>query len=506
MLEFNNITITVSSSERELVSNFNFVLNKGDKIALISEEGNGKSTLLKLALSKPLPYLTVRGTTNSFNHAIGYLPQVMPPSRQQQSVMIYLQDHINDFYRRYGEFLKLLGQFQLDENIQSQLTIETLSGGEKIKLQLLVLVMNEPDIYLLDEPSNDLDLDSLEWLESFIQDLDAPVLFVSHDETLIQNCANGLIHLESTHRRQKAHHTISRLSYQDYIEERLHLIDKQFQQVKEERRQQAIRDMKIQKQFEKVQHDLRTITRQDPAGARLLKKKMKSVKSQQYRYEREDHQKTLKPDPEESINLHYQVTPFHRKKTILTITNEPLKIEQRTLVDSINLEVFGTERIGIVGRNGVGKTTLMKLIAQKLNNRDDIKVAMMPQNYKESFKQDDTPLTFLMADRHKETQDRTYTILGSLKFTEGEMHQNVFELSGGQMAKLFLAKMVLNGSNVLLLDEPTRNLSPLSNPQLRKMLADFGGCLIAISHDRLFLKEVCTKVYTLSSSGLISSN
>ena len=141
-------------------------------------------------------------------------------------------------------------------------------------------------------------------------------------------------------------------------------------------------------------------------------------------------------------------------------------------------------------------------MAQELLNRTDIRAQYMPQNYEELLNLDVTPVEFLDDTGDKEVRTRIRTYLGSLKYTADEMDHPIRELSGGQKAKVLLLKMSLSDANVLILDEPTRNFSPLSGPVIRKMIAAFPGAVISISHDRKYIDEVCTKIYTLSENGL----
>lgn len=156
----------------------------------------------------------------------------------------------------------------------------------------------------------------------------------------------------------------------------------------------------------------------------------------------------------------------------------------------------------IVGRNGVGKSTLLKRIWEHLQKRTDLKVSYMPQKYEELLEDGKTPVEFLSRSGDKEEQTRIRSWLGSMKYTRGEMEHQTSELSGGQKAKLLFMKMNLDGSEVLILDEPTRNISPLSGPVIRNALKSFGGAIISISHDRKYIREVCDTVYELTEEGL----
>ena len=175
---------------------------------------------------------------------------------------------------------------------------------------------------------------------------------------------------------------------------------------------------------------------------------------------------------------------------------------ERILAENIFLRIRGSEKICITGKNGVGKTTLLHKIAEELLNRNDIHAEYMPQNYEELLQLHVTPVEYLDQTGKKEERTKIRTFLGALKYTADEMDHPIAELSGGQKAKIFLLKMSMSGANVLILDEPTRNFSPLSGPVIRKMLKEFPGAVISISHDRKYIDEVCDKVYCLTETGL----
>ena len=144
----------------------------------------------------------------------------------------------------------------------------------------------------------------------------------------------------------------------------------------------------------------------------------------------------------------------------------------------------------------------IKKIVKELSKRNDIKMEYMPQNYEDLPELDVTPVDYLDKTGDKEERTRIRTYLGSLKYTPDEMNHPIGELSGGQKAKIFLLKMSLSGANVIILDEPTRNFSPLSGPVIRKLIRDFPGAVISISHDRKYIEEVCDKIYLLNAEGL----
>ena len=213
MLQARNVSIYISKDDRLLIDDFSFALNQSDKVAIIGEEGNGKSTLLKLLYSEETVGNYVHHTGEIIRDGIlAYLPQFMGENDQLLTVAEYLAD--TDFYDDYNIINSLGLEYELLFSTQK---ISTLSGGEKIKIQLLKLLSDKPDALLLDEPSNDLDIDTLIFLESFIRDSAIPIIFISHDEMLISSCANVIIHIEQLIRKTKCSITVSRLTYEDYL-------------------------------------------------------------------------------------------------------------------------------------------------------------------------------------------------------------------------------------------------------------------------------------------------
>ena len=239
---------------------------------------------------------------------------------------------------------------------------------------------------------------------------------------------------------------------------------------------------------------------------RLLKKKMKNVKAMEKRFEREDENMTEMPEQEEAIffKLGNKDSAIPSGKWVLQYNSDKLISADgsRMLAENIELKIRGSEKIAVVGTNGCGKTTLLNILTGELLARDDIKAAYMPQDYEKLLDMDVTPVDYLDASGDKEERTRIRTYLGSLKYTADEMEHPIRELSGGQKAKVLLLKLSMSGANVLVLDEPTRNFSPLSGPVIRKMLKEFPGAVISVSHDRKYLSEVCDKIYRLTPGGL----
>lgn len=499
MLELKNLNIRLKNGDRPIAQEFSFTLCKGDKAVIIGEEGNGKSTLLKGIYDRALisDYCAFNGEIIA-RGMMAYLPQTMDKSLYGESLLEYFS---GTEYYLHTEILSRLGlgtDFLLSEQ-----KLGTLSGGEKVKIQLAKLLMEEPDILLLDEPTNDLDIETLQWLEQFIKETKLPILYISHDETLIENTANVIVHMEQIIRKTKCRISAARCSYQDYLAFRRSSFAHQSQMAQKQRDDYDKQMEKWRQIYSRVDHEQKAITRQDPGGARLLKKKMHTVLSMGRRFEREKENFLEYPQEEEAILTKFdEGIALPAGKAVLDFSLDRLLIGEKELSQNVRLSVFGNEHIGITGKNGAGKSTLLALLWDGLKDRKDITAAYMPQNYAEVLDFEKTPIQHLAENYTKSDITRARTYMGSMKFTQEEMTGKIGALSGGQKAKILFLDMVLQGANVLLLDEPTRNFSPLSGPVVRAALNHFGGAIISVSHDRKYLDEVCDRVYELTADGL----
>ena len=513
MLQIKNLTLTHKKDLREILSNFSCVFNNGDKAVIIGEEGNGKSTLLKWLYDPSLveEYCEAEGERLVSGEALGYLAQELPKEDQQKSVYEFFSEQESFWNQTPKELNQTAAKFHiaLDFFYREQ-QMSTLSGGEKVKAQLMRILFAEPTVLLLDEPSNDIDIETLETLEELILSWDKIVIYISHDETLIERTANKIIHIEQIRRKTKSRFCIANTSYAEYRKNRSSQMENQARQAADERRQKQIRDEKFQRIYQSVEHAQAVISRQDPSGGRLLKKKMHAVKSMGRRFEREDENMTAMPEEETAIyfELGTKDSQIPAGKTVLDYSLDQLTSPDgsRVLAEHIFLRIRGSEKICIIGKNGAGKTTLLKKMAKELLERTDIRAEYMPQNYEDQLDLSLTPVEFLSKTGDKEEMTKIRTYLGALKYTADEMDHPIRELSGGQKAKVLLLKMSLSKANVLILDEPTRNFSPLSGPVIRQMLAAFPGAIISISHDRKYIGEVCEKVYYLETHGLVETN
>lgn len=510
MIQIKNLTLTHKKDLREILTDFNLVLNKGDKAVIIGEEGNGKSTLMKWIVNPEYieDYIEADGELIKGNEIFGYLPQELSEEDKSRTVYDYFSREEQFWNKTPQELAVIAGRFGMtNEFFYSDQVLGTLSGGEKVKAQLMRLLIAEVTVLLLDEPSNDIDIATLETLENIINSWENIVLYISHDETLIENTANKIIHIEQIHRKTKARYSVAKVSYRDYMKNRASAFAHQEQLAINDRKEKKLRDEKYRRVLQSVEHAQNVVSRQDPATAKNLKDKMHTVKAMGRRFEKADKDMNEMPEQEEAIffKLGGKNSQIPAGKTVIEYQLPLLTSPdgQQLLAENIKLSIRGAEKICIVGDNGAGKTTLLKKIAEELLARKDLRAEYMPQNYEDMLELDMTPVEYLSKSGDKEEMTRIRTYLGSLKYTADEMEHPIRELSGGQKAKVLLLKMSLSDVNVLILDEPTRNFSPLSGPVIRQMVREFPGAVISISHDRKYISEVCDTKYELGKQGLI---
>ncbi len=535
MLIISNLTIVLKKDLRTLIKDFSFTLNKNDKVGIIGEEGNGKSSLLKVIYNKEeaSKYLEISGDIFIKDERIGYLPQVIKEDNLNLSLNELLNKELDYSSLDYKKYYQYIDKFNIDEDklLSNKIKVKSLSGGERIKLFLFIELMKEPTLVLLDEPSNDLDLSSLNLLEDLIKNIDIPVMFISHDESLLSRCANKIIHIESLKSKSEPRVVIKNLNYEDYSSTREKFINKNIKEYNKDKENFNKKIEKYNKVYQSVNYALNTVSRSMPGAAKNLKDKMHSIKSMEKRYLKEKDNLTKKYEVEGGINLkfdnitnnedikgnssnskiNYLIDP---SKIVLDFNLDKLKInDEVTLVDKpISLFIKGSKKIAIIGKNGIGKSTLMKLIYHRLSNINNINsnsfnIGYMSQNYEDELLNYMSPLDYLSKELDATTKEeltKIQTYLGSLKFTYEEMNRSISSLSGGEKAKIFFAKLILKKVNIMLLDEPTRNISPLSNKSFINSIKDYKGVIIAVSHDRNFIYQVFDEIYELNKEdGLI---
>ena len=500
MININHLTITQNKDLRDLVSDLSMTIQDGEKVAIIGEEGNGKSTLLKTLMGEDLPDFTIKGGIQSDYQSLAYIPQKLPEDLKKKTLHDYF--FLDSIELEYSILYRLAEELHFDSNrFASNQEIGSLSGGESLKIQLIHELAKPFEILFLDEPSNDLDLETVNWLKNQIQKIRQTVIFISHDEDFLSQTADTIVHLRLVKHRKEAETLVEHLDYDRYSEQRKANFTKQSQQAANDQRAYD----KTMEKHRRVKQNVETALRatKDSTAGRLLAKKMKTVLSQEKRYERTAQSMTQKPLEEEEIRLFFSdIQPLPISKVLIQLEKENLVIGDRVLTQELQLTVRAQDKIGIIGPNGVGKSTLLAKLQQLLSTKREISLGFMPQNYHKKLQLELSPVAYLSKTGEKEELQKIQSHLASLNFSYPEMQHQISSLSGGQQGKLLLLDLVLCKPNFLLLDEPTRNFSPTSQPQIRKLFATYPGGLITVSHDRRFLKEVCSSIYRLTEHGL----
>ena len=500
MININHLTITQNKDLRDLVSDLTMTIQDGEKVAIIGEEGNGKSTLLRALMGEALYDFTIRGDIQSDYQSIAYIPQKLPENLKKKTLHDYFFLYTIDL--DYSVLYRLAEELHFDSNrFASDQDIGSLSGGEALKIQLIHELAKPFEILFLDEPSNDLDLETVDWLKGQIRKIRQTVIFISHDEDFLSQTADTIVHLRLVKHRKEAETLVEHLDYDRYSEQRKVNFVRQSQQAANDQRAYD----KTMEKHRRVKQNVETALRatKDSTAGRLLAKKMKTVLSQEKRYEKVAQSMTQKPLEEEEIRLFFSdIQPLPTSKILIQLEKESLSIDDRVLSQELQLTVRGQEKIGIIGPNGVGKSTLLAKLQQLLSTKREIALGFMPQDYHQKLQLDLSPIAYLSKTGEKEELQKIQSHLASLNFSYPEMQHQIRSLSGGQQGKLLLLDLVLRKPNFLLLDEPTRNFSPTSQPQIRKLFATYPGGLITVSHDCRFLKEVCSIIYRLTEHGL----
>ena len=510
MLTVRNLSILHNKDLRPLIKDLSFTLSGNERLAVIGEEGNGKTALLQAIVcpEKLRAWAEISGSVHYPGEKIGYLPQEAPPEWNDLPAYTLCMSSQAFTETEPGDLAEFCRTLSMDHELcWSDTHFSMLSGGEKVRLRLLLLLCEKPTMLLLDEPGNDLDLDAIFALERFLISCNLPVLYVSHDEGLLRATATQVLHLESLHGRAEPRWTWDKEPYETYILNRRNQLDRQEQIWKSEQREHRIQEEKFRKIEQAVARAQENISRRDPHGGRLLKKKMKAVKSLEHRYEREQETATERPAEEFSMYALFSgIQPVPNGKRVLDLNLQHLCAGDRQLTSELHLQIRGSEKVLITGSNGAGKTTLLRLIDEKLREDRSLNTALMPQHYEDGLDYARTPVEFLNTDGSKEQKTSIRASLIAMKFSRDELDHPIRSLSGGQKAKVLLLKLMMARPDVLLMDEPTRNLSPLSAPVMRDMIRSFPGAVICVTHDRLLISDWPGRVLRLSEKGLQQAN
>ncbi|MEJ2265946.1 MAG: ABC-F family ATP-binding cassette domain-containing protein [Anaerolineales bacterium] len=532
--------ISKSYSIHQILDNITFSVNAGDRVGLIGPNGCGKTTLLRILAGSEKsdsgvvtyhpPHLRIGFLTQGLKvdpdltiedvlHLRAGDPRKLEKELAQLATSLAEDPDREELQAAYAEVLRrlesmnpsiLVEQESILENLGlGHLTrdqrVEQLSGGQKARLDLAILLMNEPELLLLDEPTNHLDIEMLEWLEDWLSSFPGAALLVSHDRTFLDRSVNRILDLDPES------HTIKEYTgnYSDYLEQYLQELEKQSaaygDQVYEIRRMRQ--DIARTKQ-QSLRVELTTTSRQ-PGVRRYAKKVAKKAKSREKKLKRYLQSDDRVEKPKQSWQMKLELaTSEHQSQNALSLEDISIGYAiARPLLSGLNMHVTSGSRIAFTGPNGTGKTTLLKTIAGlieplagRLRLGISVRIGYMSQE-QEMLDMDISALETIQRQAPlNETAARSF--LHFFLFSGDDSLRPVRELSFGERARLSLARLVAQGSNFLLLDEPINHLDIPSRERFEQALAQFDGTILAVVHDRYFIKRLATELWKVEGRNI----
>ena len=513
MISVNNVTVSFGSYN--LLDCINFHISDGDKIGLVGKNGAGKSTLMKLITGQEQP--TSGSIEKPTGVRIGYLPQIMEHHRghtvmeEVLSVFDYLHDMEAELARitaelgeredyESAEYARLIDRLNelndrlalesgLSPEAQAQKVLfglgfkadelgrltETFSQGWNMRIELAKILLAGPDVLLLDEPTNHLDIESIEWFEDYLKAYRGSVLLVSHDRKFLDNVTTRTVEILLGHVHDY------KVPYSQYVELRAERIA-----------QQTAAYENQQRMIEKTE-DFINRFRYKPTKSNQVQSRIKAL-------EKLDR---IEIDETDSAQMALKFPPAERSgDVVFKGTDLTVGYPQKVVFRGANIEIKRGEKVAFIGRNGEGKTTLMRVIMRELDPLEgearvghNVHIGYYAQNQEDILDPSETVLGTLDRIAVGDIRTRLRDLLGAFLFKGEDIDKKVSVLSGGERARLGMAKLMLSPYNVLALDEPTNHMDIRSKDVLKQALKSFDGTLIVVSHDRDFLEGLVDKLY-----------
>jgi len=498
--------LTVRYGVQSVLENASLTILEGERVGLVGRNGSGKSTFLQIAAGAMKPDA---GEINLRRDLItGYMPQVFDlddAGTVHANILSGAQrilDLIDEYEQspaegtRSGKLLDLIQNadgWSLEHRVQSLISnlhapnpdrvVATLSGGEKRRVALCRALLPRPDFLLLDEPTNHLDTGSIEWLEDFLSRYQGTCLFVTHDRYFLDRVATRIVELS------RGSFVGYEGNYTDYLLARA--------------QRQSVEEMQERKRQKFLKRELEWVRR----GPRA--RRTKSVDRIDRYFEMAAQEA---PEPELDADLIIPPAPKLANR-VIELRGVAVDLGGRRLFEGVDLHFAAGERLGIVGRNGLGKSSLLKVMLGELAPTEgEVEIGSRTQiNYidQNRMQLDDQKTVWQEVSDGSEVVklgDESVTLRGYLRrflFSEDRINTKISQLSGGERSRVLLAKILKRGGNVLILDEPTNDLDLSTLRLLEEALVAFGGTVIVVSHDRYFLNRVCTSILAFSGEGAV---
>ena len=506
--------LSVEFSARPLFADVSFVINKKDRIALVGKNGAGKSTLLKILAKQQLP--TSGNVAIQNDISIGYLPQVMVLS-DEHTVMEEAEkafEHISEMQERIeklnnqlaertdyesADYMNLVERFTYESerfqmmggmNYHAELERTLLglgftsndfnrptkefSGGWRMRIELTKLLLRQPDVLLLDEPTNHLDIESIRWLEQFLSRSPGAVVLVSHDRAFINNVTNRTLEISC------GKITDYKVTYDEFIK------------LRAERREQQLRAYANQQKEIADIEDFIERFRYKPTKAVQVQSRIKQL----------EKIVPIEVDEVDNSSLHLKFPPCSRSGDFPVICEDLRKdYDSHCVFHDVNLTIKRGEKVAFVGKNGEGKSTLVKCIMNEIPYKGSLKlghnveIGYYAQNQAQMLDGELTVFDTIDRVAKGDIRLKIRDILGAFMFGGEASDKKVKVLSGGERSRLAMIKLLLEPVNFLILDEPTNHLDMRTKDVLKEAILAFDGTVIVVSHDRDFLNGLVSKVY-----------